>query len=178
MKGQRSVLIVDRSDESREVLQTVLERRGVHTLTAGRAEAGVELARQHHPELIVLDLESLDDGVAPLCRAGLVPDLEEASDISATDETRRLPSLPNATTTEPAYEPRLVLLGSVRGWNRRLPGGEFVAKPYHYGPLIRRIEELLAGQAQTETSRSPSRGQGTCRRYSSSAAPTKGAASN
>ena len=60
MNGQRSVLIVDRSEETREVLQTVLERRGVRTLAAGRAEMGLELARRHHPDLVVLDLE-IDD---------------------------------------------------------------------------------------------------------------------
>ena len=26
---------------------------------------------------------------------------------------------------------------------RKFPGAEFVAKPYHFGPLLRRIEELL-----------------------------------
>lgn len=40
------------------------------------------------------------------------------------------------------HETDLVMLGS-----SRLPvaghGGEFVRKPYHYGPLIRRIEQLL-----------------------------------
>ena len=58
--GQPSVLIVDRSEETREVLQTVLERRGVRTLAAGRTAAGLDLARRHQPDLIVLDLE-LDD---------------------------------------------------------------------------------------------------------------------
>ena len=31
------------------------------------------------------------------------------------------------------------------------PEGEFVRKPYHYGPLIRKIEELLARSAMPET---------------------------
>ena len=67
MDGQPSVLIVDRSEETREVLQTVLERRGVRTLAAGRTAAGLDLARRHQPDLIVLDLE-LDD-VAQCTRA-------------------------------------------------------------------------------------------------------------
>ena len=37
----------------------------------------------------------------------------------------------------------LVVLATARRQADRLPSGEFVAKPYHYGPLIRRIEELL-----------------------------------
>ncbi len=55
-----SVLIVDRSKDSREVLRTVLEKRGVRTWEAAEARRGVELARQHHPQVIVLDLEAGD----------------------------------------------------------------------------------------------------------------------
>ena len=56
LNRQRSVLIVDRSEETREVLQTVLERRGERTLAASRAVKGLELARRHRPDLVVLDL--------------------------------------------------------------------------------------------------------------------------
>jgi hypothetical protein len=37
----------------------------------------------------------------------------------------------------------LLLLGSIKRTARGLPHGEFVAKPYHYAPLIRKIEKLL-----------------------------------
>ncbi|MEN6459261.1 MAG: hypothetical protein ABFC63_10050 [Thermoguttaceae bacterium] len=164
MNGQHSVLVVDRSEESREVLQTVLERRGVRTMTASKADAGVQLAKRHHPELIVLDLESVGDGIAPLCRAGILP---------SSDETEA-----TAPASQPDYQPQLVLLGSLRGWRDRVPGGEFVAKPYHYGPLIRKIEELLEAKPRPNTSVPTKLGQGPCRRYSSSVAPIREAASN
>ena len=116
MNNQRSVLIVDSSEETCEVLQTALERRGVRTLSANQAQQGLQLARQHHPDLIVLDLEL--DTADP---AALSAPFAEQS------RTDRAP---------------LVLLGTLR---RQQPAddGEFVAKPYHYGPLIRKIEELL-----------------------------------
>ena len=57
MDSRRSVLIVDSSDETRVVLQTALERRGVRTMAASRAEQGLAMAQRHHPDLIVLDLE-------------------------------------------------------------------------------------------------------------------------
>ena len=82
---QPSVLIVDSSPETREVLGTALERQGVRILSASRAERGLELAREHHPDLIVLDLEvenSQGDNFRPRLRrsrvwiapAGLVGD--------------------------------------------------------------------------------------------------------
>ena len=144
MNGQRSVLIVDRSEETREVLQTVLERRGVRTLAAGRAEKGLELARRHHPDLVVLDLE-MDDMPAEefsVCGVGETP--------------------------APEHQPQFVLLGSLRRQGNGLPGGEFVAKPYQYGPLIRKIEELLDNIGES----------GPCRHCSSSAGATKAAALN
>ncbi len=117
MDSQQSVLIVDSSEETREVLQTALERRGLRILSADRARQGLELARRHHPDLIVLDLEV---------------------------EGARRPDNPSAPFAEQSRSDhaRLVLLGSLR---RGAPpaDGEFVAKPYHYGPLIRKIEELL-----------------------------------
>jgi len=114
---QRSVLIVDSSEETREVLQTALQRRGMRTFSASRARAGLELAQRHHPDLIVLDLE-LDESAADELSA---PFAEQ----SRVDHTS------------------LVMLGSVCRSRSGSAREEFVAKPYHYGPLIRRIEELL-----------------------------------
>jgi two-component system response regulator AdeR len=124
-----SVLIVDSSDDTREVLQTALQHRGCRTYTAGRAQAGLELARRYRPDLIVLDLELDESGG------------DELSGRFA--EQSRTYGIP------------LVMLGSIRerlGGRRphaagasptSLPEGELVPKPYHYGPLVRRIEELL-----------------------------------
>lgn len=118
MASERSVLIVDRSPENREVLETALQRRGLRTIAAGRFKTGLELARRHEPDLVVLDLET----------AG--PD---ASDATAPF-VRHNPQHPTA----------VVVLGAVRRNLAAEPHREFVAKPYHYGPLIRRIEELLS----------------------------------
>lgn len=122
LDSRRSVLIVDHSEETREVLQTALERRGLRTFAASRAVAGLELARRHHPNLIVLDLELLDLELDDSSPAELCAPFAEQSRMEHTP---------------------LVILGSVRRDRADLPDGEFVAKPYHYGPLIRKIEELL-----------------------------------
>jgi CheY-like chemotaxis protein len=159
--GQRSVLIVDRSEETREVLQTVLERRGVRTLAAGRAEKGLELARRHHPDLVVLDLEMDDMPAEDFCGAGGTPLQPDAG------ETPALRSDAGETAAS-QYQPQFVLLGSLRRQGNVLPGGEFVAKPYQYGPLIRKIEELLDNIRES----------GPCRHCSSSAESIRAAASN
>jgi DNA-binding response OmpR family regulator len=117
---QPSVLIVDQSEDSREVLRTALRRRGLQTFEASLPQHGLELARQHHPRVIVLDLEVETGDGDDLCgqfARQLGPD-------------------------------HLVVLGSARLRRRAdidatTAGRQFVSKPYHYGALIRKIEELV-----------------------------------
>jgi CheY-like chemotaxis protein len=111
-----SVLIVDESAETREVLRTALAPSGTKIWEAARADEGLELARRHHPSVIVLDLEIADKASATI-QAGFL-----------AAETSQAP---------------IVLLGSARRGTQDFPSGQFVAKPYHYGPLIRKIERLL-----------------------------------
>ncbi len=122
MASERSVLIVDRSEETREVLQTALERHGLRTFSAGAKKRGLELARQHQPDVIVLDLELENSSPEEL----LAPFAQQSQTI----------------------KPQMVFLGTFRRKGLGFFSGEFVAKPYHYGPLIRRIEELLGATGQ------------------------------
>ncbi len=116
------MLVVDSLEETREVLRTALERQGVQILAAAEAEQGLALARRRHPDLIVLDLEC-DQGKTAAC-----------GDLTALAE-----------------ETPVVLLGSARRAAGSVPGGHFVSKPYHYAPLIRKIEELLEEARQPAT---------------------------
>lgn len=113
-----SVLIVDRSEDSRQVLRTVLERRGVQTWEAAEARRGVELARQHHPQVIVLDMEASD------------ADQEEVREQYQAESQE--------------HDVYLVVLGRSVSYERILPKDRILAKPYHYAPLVRTIEALLA----------------------------------
>ena len=112
-----SVLIVDPLEESREVLRTALERRGMTIIEASGHEQGLELAEQLDPDLIVVDLE--------------------------------LEGAPNAVSEGFEQQSRsrnrpLIMLGEVRRRDARRLDAQIIAKPYHYGPLIRKIEELVA----------------------------------
>ncbi len=118
MVSTPSVLIVDASEETREVLKTALERRGVRTLSAGHIRPALKLVKEHSPDLVVFDVD--DSGVSP----------EEAC-------------IPFSQGGQ-AATPWLMVLGSFRRPPQSEQRHEFVAKPYHFGPLIRRIEELLS----------------------------------
>lgn len=121
LRSRPSVLIVDQSAENREVLKTALAGRGTKIWEAEGATQGFELARRHHPDVIVLDLE-IAQSAPEAVRAELV-------------------NLAGRPTP-------IVLLGTAKRVTQNFPTGQFVAKPYHYGPLIRKIEELLAQSEQ------------------------------
>jgi DNA-binding response OmpR family regulator len=127
VSSKQSVLIVDRSDDSRAVLRMALQRRGLEIFEASRYEAARQWAQGHPVDLVVVDLE----------RQGL--DIENSAEsLERQQDWGEVP---------------LVLLGSARrknGKDEQTGGRQFIAKPYRYGPLIRRIEELLETSQQAD----------------------------
>jgi CheY-like chemotaxis protein len=117
LSTQPSVLIVDESAENREVLKLALQRRGTQIFEANRLRDGLEMMRQHQPDVIVMDAEA-----SAAEKAALSTDLGQSVQIG------HIP---------------VVVLGTAPRQSGTLPNEEFVAKPYHYRPLIRKIEDLL-----------------------------------
>jgi DNA-binding response OmpR family regulator len=110
-----SVLIVERSGEIREVLRTALARRGLQIYEAARAEEGLELARRHRPNLVVLDVDEQSTSADAL-----------SGEFSRLTKANSAPLIVLGTLRCPACGP-----------------GQFIVKPYHYEPLISKIEKLL-----------------------------------
>lgn len=119
MQPSQRVLIVDESAECREVLRTALERAGAETVEAASAAEGLLAFQSFAPDLVVLDVS--DSGGEPLSESAA---LQEAAGLRATP---------------------IVILGTAR----RPPADaavHWIAKPYHFAPLIRRIEGLLSAR--------------------------------
>ncbi|MFO7905157.1 MAG: response regulator [Planctomycetota bacterium] len=120
--SHKRVLLVDQSNDSRDVIRTVLERRGMEILEASSAGAGLEMLREHRPNVVVLDAdaESADN-----------PRLRTAYDHELASN-----------------QGEIVVLGNM---DRDQMGSDkhLVRKPYHYGPLIQKIERLVS-QRETD----------------------------
>lgn len=118
MKLPPRVLIVDASHESREILRMLLELRGADTFEADSPEQAIPLAHRWRPNLILLDADS-----------------DPSATLKPTSELREAASR--------SHTP-IVILGKLSQLQGELESGQFVTKPYHYGPLIRKIDSLLA----------------------------------
>jgi two-component system, cell cycle response regulator DivK len=55
-KKAPTILVVDDDDLNRKLLGAILAKEGYSVLTAPSAEDGVELARTHQPDLILMDI--------------------------------------------------------------------------------------------------------------------------
>lgn len=110
------VLIVDANADSAEVLHAVFQRKGIETISARQPQKGIQLARSYDPDVIVLDVESLN-----------------GEDISTDDFL-------DSNKEQPA---RLLLLGNLRQQEKESGSDAILAKPYHFAALIRKIEGLL-----------------------------------
>jgi CheY-like chemotaxis protein len=109
-------LIIDPSAECREVLSTLLQRRGVQTWEAAQARQALDVLDQHRPDVVVLDLDS-----------------------DAADDAQ----LRDRCSGRGARGANYVLLGRTRASEQTAAAGHVISKPYHYAPLIRTIEALL-----------------------------------
>ena len=118
MNALPRVLIIDRSAESREVLRTLLERRGLAALEAARPEQALALTRDERPDLIVVDADS--------------------------DQSSNGRNLENLCDAAGRTDTPIVILGTLRDPRNPLPAEQILAKPYYYGALIRKIDDLLA----------------------------------
>ena len=112
------VLIVDASRESREILRTMLHNRlETEILETSELQTARHIAQQQKLDLIVCDADG---------------------DRSPASEATRDLALEASRSNIP-----IVVLGTVGRKLCPLVGGGVVSKPYHYGPLIRKIESLL-----------------------------------
>lgn len=57
MKTKKAVLIIDDVPEIIEVIVTILSRDGIEAVVATSGPEGIELAKKHKPDLILLDFK-------------------------------------------------------------------------------------------------------------------------
>lgn len=74
---KKHVCLIDDDDDIREIYATELERNGYNLLLAKNGEEGLTLIREHHPDIILLDLQMpVKNGTEVLAELGADPILK------------------------------------------------------------------------------------------------------
>jgi twitching motility two-component system response regulator PilH len=119
-----TILVVDDSKTIQVVLTRLLGRHGYETLSAYDGDSAVELARQHRPALVLMDV--------------VMPGL---NGFQATREIRKDGDPAIAST------PVIIMSGNAQPteefWSVKIKANGFMSKPFSDDELFSRIEKLL-----------------------------------
>ena len=114
------ILIVEDNQENRDALSRRLERRGYSVIIATDGRAGVTMAQEEHPDLILMDLNLPDvDGweatrmIKASAETAAIPIIALTAHAIAGDEQRALQAGCNDYHSKPVEFPRL--LGQIEG---------------------------------------------------------------
>ena len=125
-ENARTILHIEDNIASQRLVELIAEQRpGLRLLTATQGRLGLELARHHRPEVILLDLHLPDmSGAAVLERLKSIP------------ETRSIPVVVITADASGSRSKRLIADGAAH----------FVAKPVDVEALRGLLDELLGSQ--------------------------------
>jgi two-component system cell cycle response regulator DivK len=121
----KTVLIVEDNELNLKLLNDILEYNGYTTFTTRLGEPALELARQHRPDLILMDIQLPD-----------ISGMEAARRLKDDDETRTIPIIAVTAFAMSGDEVQILASGC----------DAYLSKPF-------RIDELLTLVEQWTTSR-------------------------
>jgi DNA-binding response OmpR family regulator len=123
--GKKTILLIEDEPDIVRGLTDALVFEGFEVLSAGTGQEGVQLAREHSPDCVLLDLMLPDENGYRVC------DLLRASD----------PAVPIIMLTAKAQE-----ADKVRGLDAG--ADDYVTKPFSIAELIARINAIFRRQAR------------------------------
>jgi adenylate cyclase len=130
MRSPPRILVVDDSPVNVDLLRTRLEASGYEVLTAGDGEEGLAVAKQHKPDLILLDV--------------MMPKMDGLEVCRQLRADHSLPFMPIILVTAKA-ESDDVVAGLEAG------GDEYLTKPVDQAALVARVKSMLRIKALHDT---------------------------
>lgn len=117
------VLIVDDDERNARLARDVLEASGLATLVAATAEAGIELARERSPDLVLLDLR--------------LPDLDGAEAMRRLADDERTAGIPVIAASA-------LRAAEAKAWAREAGFADYLEKPIDVVTFPARVRAALA----------------------------------
>ena len=117
------ILVVEDNERNRKLVRTILEFRGYHVVECGDGEPALGLAKQHHPVVILMDIQLPTlDGISALGRLRADPD------------TGAIPVVAVTASVTPGERERVVAAGF----------DGYLAKPIDVATFGEAIERVIA----------------------------------
>jgi two-component system cell cycle response regulator DivK len=124
--NRKPILIVEDNKRCRQLLNDVLELQGYRVVGTGLGAAAVHLAREHHPDLIILDIRLPD-----------ISGLEAVRQLKADELTRTIPIIA-VTAVAMREDERKILNGGC---------DLYVAKPFIPSEFVETVAKILDQRA-------------------------------
>ena len=121
--GSKKVLIVEDNDLNMKLFNDLLEAHGYHTLQTRDGVEALRLARQHRPDLILMDIQLPE-----------ISGLEVTKWLKEDDDLRAIPVI-------------AVTAFAMKGDEEKIRGGgceAYIAKPISVASFLRTVERFLA----------------------------------
>jgi two-component system cell cycle response regulator DivK len=116
------LLIVEDNEKHMILVRDILQFKGYETLEAATATAGLQLAREARPDLVLMDIQLPDfDGIAALAR------------LRADPQTQNIPVVAVSASAMPDDEQRIVSSGF----------DAFLTKPINVKSFIETVERFI-----------------------------------
>ncbi|MGQ9466805.1 MAG: GAF domain-containing protein [Anaerolineae bacterium] len=124
LRRQGLILVVDDDRDTLSLMREALRRHGFSVQTTGQGKRAIQIAREAHPALILLDL-----------RLGDVDGYQVLRNLKSDPRTRDIPVvvMSGSGTDEGSKEQRALALGAVR----------FLTKPFAVDDFVREISALV-----------------------------------
>ena len=116
------ILVVDDSEDMRDLLQRLLERAGYRVVLAADGQASLTQAKRHHPDLVLMDLS--------------LPDMdgwEAVGHLRKMREFRTIPIIAVTAHVSPREEERAMAAGC----------SAHIGKPFDTRVLLQEVARLL-----------------------------------
>lgn len=125
---KQQILVVDDSEDMRDLLQRLLERAGYRVVLARDGQTSLTQAKLHHPDLVLMDLS--------------LPDMdgwEAVGHLRKMREFRTIPIIAVTAHVSPQEEARAMAAGCTA----------HIGKPFDTRVLLQSIARLLKGESIT-----------------------------
>jgi twitching motility two-component system response regulator PilH len=122
--GRGTILIVDDSPTEQHVLRNILEKAGFHVESAFDGQAGITLAKQIHPDLILMDV------VMPVLNG-----FQATRKLRDDAETANIPVI-MVTTKDQETD---------KSWGMRQGAEAYLVKPISAPELLAKVEAIMHG---------------------------------